>query len=270
MKNLIFLFFPLVLQAQVAKTIVVEHFTNSKCSVCAEQNPSFFQNLANQPNVKHIAYHPSSPYSTCIFSQHNPSENDARTNFYGVYGSTPRLAIQGSAISNSPNPFPNPNLYDSYQGQTSPFSLTVYQGKDADSIRVQIVLKTVANHSFSDLRLYAAVAEDTIFYTSPNGETLHHDVFRKTFFGPNGILISPPAMIGDSIIFKGSLAKHAAWNFNRIFGYAMIQNSTTRAMVQTDVSNPSANVLTANSEVQSFSEVFLYPNPSTMTSPPRP
>jgi hypothetical protein len=251
--------------AQVAKSIVAEHFTNTRCSVCASQNPSYYQILTNHPEVKHIAYHPTSPYVNCVLAQHNAQENDARTNYYGVYGSTPRLAINGQVISNNPNPYENTNLYDPFQGQTSEFSLRIYQFKEADTIRIHLALTTVANHSFTQLRLYSAVAEDTIFYSSPNGESLHHDVFRKSFFGTSGLLFQPAESIGDSVVFEGKLARNSVWNFNRIFAYALIQSSENRALVQAGFANPSEGFLTQNfpSIKPENKDLTISPNPST-------
>ena len=265
MNKLAFLFLPFMAQAQVSRTILVEHFTNTRCGVCAGQNPGFFVNLANNPQVRHITYHPSSPYSNCLLSQHNPGENDARTNYYNLYGSTPRLAIQGANVSNNPNPFSNPNLYNSYAGQTSSFSVKTQQRKTADSIFVRVVVNTVATHSFADLRLYAATAEDSVFYNSPNGESLHHNVFRKSFFGPGGITINPAANVGDSVVFESKLAKNAAWDFNRIFAFALVQNSTTRALVQSDLAKPSDATLvitSSNTLEKNENLVQVYPNPS--------
>jgi len=80
--------------AQVQKNVVVEHFTNTRCGICASRNPGFFTNLNNNPDVIHLAIHPSSPYSSCVFNQHNSVDNDDRTNYYGIYGGTPRLVVQ--------------------------------------------------------------------------------------------------------------------------------------------------------------------------------
>ena len=261
----LFLFLPFLVQGQAAKTIVVEHFTNTRCGSCAGQNPSFYTNLANNPQVKHISYHPSSPFSNCLFSQHNPSENDARTNFYGLFGSTPRLTIQGSNVSNSPNPFQNPNLYNSYQGQTSAYALKTEQRKTTDSIFLRLVVKTVAASSLTSLRLYAGVAEDTVFYNAPNGESIHHDVFRKSFFGTNGLIVNPAASIGDSVVFESKLGKNNAWNFNRIFAYAILQNATTRALEQAAFTKPSDNNLITNTIAFEENErlIQVFPNPST-------
>lgn len=243
------------LLAQVSKPILVEHFTNTRCSVCASQNPSFNAILAQHPEVMRISYHPTSPYANCLLAQHNVAENDARTNFYNLYGSTPRLAINGGTISNNPNPYINPNLFDNYQGQTSSFKLRVDQQKSADSIWIRVVLKAEGAFSGGDLRLYGAVAEDTIFYNSPNGESQHHNVFRKTFFGANGLTFSPPAL-GDSLVWQAALSRNQAWNFNRIFAYALVQQVTNKAMVQTDFRKPGESTLVTNNSAKKVAQTM--------------
>jgi hypothetical protein len=267
MKNTFLSFFMICLAcvgagfAQVSKPIVVEHFTNTRCSVCAGQNPSFNQNLNANPNVIRISYHPTAPYANCLLAAHNPSENDARTNFYNLYGSTPRLAINGTPISNNPNPYQNPNLYVPYQGQTSGISMRLYQQKDADSIRIRVVVSSEGMSTMQELRLYAAVAEDTIFYTSPNGENRHYNVFRKSFFGGNGLTFFQPSG-SDSLVWEGKLAKHQAWNFNRIFAYAMVQNVSNRQLQQAAFSKPEDQTLTSNSEILDARGIEIYPNPT--------
>ncbi len=89
----------MTINAQVAKKVVVEHFTNTKCGICSSRNPGFYKNLKNFPDVLHLSIHPSSPYAACKLSQQNNPDNDDRTKYYNVYGGTPRLVIQGKVIS---------------------------------------------------------------------------------------------------------------------------------------------------------------------------
>ena len=89
--------FPVI--AQVEQKVIIEHFTNTRCGICASRNPAFYQTLAYYPQALHIAYHPSSPYSSCAFNMHNSSENDQRTYFYNIYGGTPRAVIQGEVVA---------------------------------------------------------------------------------------------------------------------------------------------------------------------------
>ena len=46
--TLLFFSFVWNAEAQVPKKVIVEHFTNTLCSVCASRNPGFYSNLNNQ------------------------------------------------------------------------------------------------------------------------------------------------------------------------------------------------------------------------------
>ena len=163
--------------AQVAQNIVVEHFTNTRCGICANRNPGFYSNLENHPDVFHISFHPSSPYSNCVLNNHNTAENDARTNFYNNYGSTPKFVVQGDKITGATD-VSKPALFTPYDGMMSPIELKIKQHISVDSIHSDVVVKTVASHSLGTVKLFVAVAEDTVFYNAPNGENEHYDVFR--------------------------------------------------------------------------------------------
>lgn len=249
-----------LVSAQVPKKVVVEHFTNTKCSICASKNPGFYNNLRNQTGVIHLAVHPSSPYAACVLSMHNPIENDGRTNYYGVYGSTPRLVIQGTVISSSAN-YSSSSIFTPYLGQTSPASIKIYQYKYGnDSIRSRIVIKTEATHTLTNLSLFVALAEDTINYTSSNGEAVHYDVFRKSLTGTSGVSVTLPAIVGDSVVYIKSSPANVAWNFSKIFTLAILQNATTKAVVQSEnISAKTNNLATGiKNEVDGNLNVNVY------------
>src|SRR5688572_6916976 len=105
--------------AQVPKKVIVEHFTNTKCSICASKNPGFYTNLAAHPGVLHLSVYPSSPYAACLLSQQTQPESDARTNYYGIYGGTPRFIIQGTVLPSNTN-YADASIFTPYTGQTSP------------------------------------------------------------------------------------------------------------------------------------------------------
>lgn len=231
------------INGQVPKKVVVEHFTNTVCSICASKNPGFYTNLNSQSGVIHLAVHPSSPYSSCILNQHNVAENDARTNYYGVYGSTPRIVIQGSVIPSSAN-YNLASLFTPFLSQTTPASISIKQYKYGnDSIRSRIVIKTEAIHSLGTLKLFVALAEDTIFYNSPNGETKHFDVFRKSLTGATGVTITLPATVGDSVVYTMVSATHPAWVFQRIYTFAILQDASTKAVIQSESISAKSNSL---------------------------
>ena len=238
------------LYAQVPKKIIVEHFTNTKCGVCANKNPGFYTNLNKQPGVLHLAIHPSSPYSACVLSQHNVAENDGRTNYYDVYGSTPRLVIQGVVIASNAS-YDVPSLFTPYLGKTSPASIRIEQTKfGKDSIRSKIIIKTEATHTLGGLSLFVALAEDTLKYTGSNGEPVHYDVFRKSLTGITGVNITLPATPGDSVTYVKSSASNAAWNFSRIYTLVILQEKTSKAVIQCQsVPANSKNITTGINDV---------------------
>jgi hypothetical protein len=250
--------------SQVPKKVVVEHFTNTKCSVCASRNPGFYTNLNNQTSVIHLAIHPSSPYSACVFSQHNVAENDARTNYYGIYGGTPRLVIQGVVVSSGAN-YSAASIFTPYLGQTSPASIKIIQSKYGnDSIRSRIAIKTEAAHALGSLKLFVALAEDTINYTGSNGEPRHYDVFRKSLTGATGVTINLPTIIGDSVVYSMSSAVNSAWDFSRIRTIAILQEATSKAVVQSEsVLAASNNITTGVSSIYALNQnitVFVADN----------
>lgn len=249
--------------AQVPKKAVVEHFTNTKCSLCASRNPGFYYNLSNQHDVLHLAIHPSSPYNGCLLYQQNATENDARTNFYGIYGGTPRLVINGSVISSGAN-YADNALFAPYLQQTSPASLKITHIKYGnDSIRSRVVVKTVAPHSLGNLSLFVALAEDTLNYTGSNGEARHYDVFRKALSPVNGYTLTLPATIGDSIVFTGRASTQSFWNFNRITTMAILQESGNKALVQAEKFQSTAVVPTDIKNQAEVSPLIIYPNPGS-------
>jgi hypothetical protein len=248
MKNVftsLLLFFAVSIIAQVPKNVVVEHFTNSRCSTCASRNPGFFTNLNNQPNVIHLAIHPSSPYSNCIFSQHNPIENDARTNYYGIFGGTPRIVVQGAAIPAATN-YGTASIFTSQAGQMSPFTVRTDLTVSGGQVTVSVVVKTEATHNFTDLKLFAAIAEDTIFYNAPNGENEHFNVFRKSVFETNGKTIQPSMTVGDSVVFTQTLTFDNTWNMNRLESIAILQEVGNKAVVQAATSRNQIFTATEN------------------------
>jgi hypothetical protein len=220
-----------MVQAQVEKTILVEHFTNSRCGVCASKNPGLYQNLADNPTVLHIAFHPSSPFSNCIFSQHNPGENDSRTKYYGIFGGTPWIVIQGEVQSPGTN-FGNPELFDPFYGQTTAFSIFVKEYRfEEDNVQVEVTIKAVSAHAQEEALLFLGFAEDTVFYEAPNGEDLHHDVFRKALTGIEGDMIPLPAN-GDSITLMYNVSADAVWDIDRMYTMAILQDPDSKMHLQ--------------------------------------
>ena len=255
---LVTLIFSVSIQAQTVQTVVVEHFTNSVCSVCAAKNPAFYNLLDDYPQVLHVAYHPSAPYSSCIFHQHNPAENDARTNYYGVYGATPRVVVQGEVISPASQLLTAGQLENALD-MMSDYSVSFkhYYG-NGDTVHATITVRKVSGMAQSGINLYAVLAEKLIGYNAPNGEDMHHDVFRKVVVDETINLTSP----GDSITYTASYTTHPDWNQEEIYVVAMVQQESDKSILQAGKSGFADNTTgVAPAELETPENVF-YPNPA--------
>ncbi|MEO6441716.1 MAG: T9SS type A sorting domain-containing protein [Chitinophagales bacterium] len=231
--------------------------------MCASRNPDFYTNLNSQTGVLHLAVHPSSPYPTCLLSQQNATANDARTNYYGIYGGTPRLVISGTVISSSAD-YSSSAIFTPYLGLTSPASIRIVQEKfAADSIRSTVIIKTEATNTLGALSLFVALAEDTVFYTGGNGESQHYDVFRKSLTNTTGDAVTLPVIVGDSIVFTFTSLSDPIWNFSRIFTLAILQESVSKSLVQAETVAPSTGVATTVISNNGMDvNVKVFPNPA--------
>lgn len=248
----------MVTLAQSPKTVLVEHFTNTKCSICASRNPGFYSTLDNYPQVIHIAFHPSSPYSNCYFSLQNPVPNDERTKYYGAFGATPRAVLNGKLLAGA-NPLINATTIDTALNQTSPVEISATeQLVSADSVNVRVVVRTTGNLPAPQLLLFAGAVQDTVQYSAGNGEQLHHDVFRWELSKIKGDTISTPAL-NDSAVFNFAYRIQSSWSATAMHTICWLQTTDTKQVLNAAksqrVSVPSAiNDITA--------ETFtLYPNP---------
>jgi hypothetical protein len=209
----------------VTKYVLTEHFTNSKCSVCASRNPAFYTLLSqNEAAVHHIAYHPSVPYSTCVFYLANPTENNQRTDFYGVSG-TPRVALNGSLVPLASQLLP-PATLSAQIGLTSP----VYVEVSETATTVQVRVHTVGEKPAGNYVLYTAFAEKLINYNAPNGEQQHHDVFRDMLSDINGDAFELP-VTGESIEYQYTKTENANWVTDQMYALAWVQNTQDKSVL---------------------------------------
>jgi hypothetical protein len=245
-------------KSQVPRKIVVEHFTNTYCSVCANRNPGFFSNVASQQNVLQISIHPSAPYSQCYFNKQNKTENDGRAQYNGVFGSTPRLVINGGAISASTD-YSSASLFNPYKSLSSSISIALEAKYIGDSVEVQTTLKAVVANTIGMANLFVALANEEVTYAAANGEGMHHNVFRKSMYATSGLSVSIPANAGDSLVFISKVKKEAIWGGADLFALAILNETTGRALIQAE---RSANIpLASGLEIVNGSSYKVYPNP---------
>lgn len=246
-------------QQDAPKMILVEHFTNTLCSTCAARNPDFNSTLSNYSDqVIRLTYHPTSPFPSCIFAQHNTSGNNNRTNFYNIFGGTPRVVVNGNVI-NASNPLLNDGRVNTESNETSPFSISITQEIRNDSALFEVNIEKVNTFSdIADYNLYVALIEETINYEAPNGENTHRNVFRIFLDETNNIIL--PLEIGDVFSFSYETIIDQEWNENEISAVAFLQNTNTNEILQSGKSEKSGNAVSI-SEEKSIAQL-IYPNPA--------
>jgi hypothetical protein len=246
--------------AQIGQITVVEHFTNSNCGICASVNPGAYSTMANFGNI-HIAFHPSSPYPSCFFSMQNAVENDARTNYYNIYGGTPRFVVNGMPIANVSQL--NSTLSTS-QGLLTNYGVRATQEYvAADSVAVRVVITKVAADTTTAATLFVGAMQDTVAQTTGNGESIHRDVFRKALSTTVGDVVVLPANIGDSIVSTYSYKVLSSWIAARMNTVAILQNTATRRAINAAKSTNIATIVTPPAALASKSESVnhAYPVP---------
>ena len=240
---------------------ILEHFTNTKCSVCASRNPGLISNINKFPSLSYISIHPSAPYSGCILSLQNTSTNDQRTNFYGVYGSTPRIVINAKAIVNSID-YSDSNVLKPYLNLQSSFDIKMKITRiKTDSMTYQIAIYKVDTSSLDSANLFSGNIEDTVFVNGGNGEARHYHVLR---YGVQEILKLPSNM-NDSIVIKKSVKLNSIWDEKRISSFAILQSISSNLLIQTGMTGLLPKFSSGSSSIQlstNSTKISVYPNPA--------
>jgi len=258
-RRLIFVFITLIvfsdIQAQVPQKIIVEHFTNTRCGICTSRNPAFYEVYNNNPEVLHISYHPSRPYASCVLYQHNKTENDERTKYYNVYGSTPKFVIQGK-LNNS---YSQLNVYDPYKDKLSDFSIALTQYLDeAGEINITVKVNNETGVNVENVNLYLGMAESIVYYDAPNGEKEHYDVFRKAFTPASGESIN----LNGSYEVSFKAEAHQDWDLSQMFVFAILQDASSKTIIQAEAADAGIETV-LNIDNYYFETSTFYPNPSS-------
>lgn len=190
--------------------------------------------------------------------QHNSSENDARTNFYGAYGGTPTAVVQGE-WTGFQSPILNASQLEAYLGNTTDYELRVYQEQiDSEMVQVSIIIKRVSNMMSNPTRIFAIIAEKELNYAAPNGENVHHEVFRKNLLDQVFSLDN----VGDSIVLNTSYTLHNDWVADDMIVTAMVHDSETKAVLQANESSRIGDGTSSISDEVLSLDGVIYPNPA--------
>lgn len=240
--------------------VMVEHFTNTLCGLCASRNPTLYPVLdANADNLHHLRVHPSVPYSACPLYNHNTTDNESRRNFYGNIFGTPRVYLNGSPESDwgGGNPLILQSTLDNYLNQTSNLGIAV--NVTGQNVSVELVSYDSPNTS-SDLKLFVAVVEANLAFSGGNGENLHTNTLRDLIYEND---VTLPAN-GTSNFVNTSFTLNSDWDANDIYIMAWVQDAVSFEVLNsgTNLDDPLPSIITSIEEFKTQA-LNIFPNPAT-------
>ena len=244
------------LQAQMPlRYATLELFTNTPCPICGSQNPGFFDRLSNYEGEYHlVSFYPGKPYSSCIFYQANISENTARLNFYTQVFGTPTVAINGTQFKSSGSM--STTVLDEITGGESWLSVEVAE-TGGSSRTATITLRDHVGGSLNLGKLFAVIVEKEIMYNAPNGETLHHNVFRKFLSTTNGDDVDMTPGVNTKTY---QYTVDGSWQSDQVYVIAWLMNPNTMEIYNSGTKfDPPVTTSTVDVDTKSLQ---IYPNPA--------
>ena len=165
--------------AEASNTLaLVEAFTSTTCGFCPPSNDRINQIVSDHPDmVAVVRYHMGFPSLGDPFYADNPTENNARLNYYDV-GGIPFAKIGGLLDGTS---------YESYwimiqniYYMESAVEIDLNGGYDANNRigRLDVTIRAIDYGVFENLRVRAALTESDIYFRGQNGENIHNQVMR--------------------------------------------------------------------------------------------
>jgi len=229
------------------RMVLVEHFTQASCGPCATQNPALKTLLdANPTKVVALKYQVSWPGYDPMYLQ-NPTEVDARVQYYGVTG-VPNSVMDGSGPG-SPGTIVTQSTINNRYNTAAPLNLTAsHQWTPGyDSIQIGIFIanagtSTVTSGAAGSLKLHVAIVEEEINYPSApgsNGETSFYQVMRKMVPNQSGTTLADTWTAGQTqmLSFKVAAPAYLA-NPNEVSIVAFIQDNQGKAVLNAAKTTP--------------------------------
>lgn len=222
------------------RMVLAESFSQASCGPCAAENPALTTLLnANTAKIVAVKYQVSWPGFDPMYNQ-NPSEIDARTDYYGITG-VPDRVQDGTNVDITQTTINNRYAI------ASPVNMTISHSISSDfttaDITVTIDAPAIWNPATTVLQL-AMVERDINFASAPgsNGETAFHNVMRKMVPNANGtpVVASNFSTAGgtQTFTFTGVALPSYIYKIGEIAFVAWVQNNTTKEVYQAGYSEP--------------------------------
>ncbi|MCB0514964.1 MAG: Omp28-related outer membrane protein [Chitinophagales bacterium] len=224
-------------QARAKKYPLFEHFTQTNCGPCAQQNPIFQENILNNNfgNIHHIAYHANFPSpNNDPMHLFNPTEILARQDYYSI-GGVPTMIADGEDIGSPVNA--SQDWIDNTALDESVLEILVSETTQDNTRNVTVNIKSMDTWSAEgNWKLRVAVVEKEINYTSApgsNGEKYFPNVFRQFLTVED----FTAAALGNTNTYNFSYDLDETWVPENIYVVAFVQNEDSKYIENSGASN---------------------------------
>ncbi len=154
------------------------------------------QFLTDHPDIVTICYHTPWPGALDALFQHNPVQNQARIDFYGI-PYVPYGWFDGKLYVYEPTTLSWWEwAYDYVADDPTEVTLAPSGSYDpaAGTARVTVEVTLGAELPAGDYRLHVVLTENGVLYEPENGQTVHEHVMRRMYPDENGSPITPGAV----------------------------------------------------------------------------
>jgi hypothetical protein len=279
------------LNAQVAKTPMIEHFTQASCGPCASQNPVLKSTLDNfgTGNYVRISHQTSFPGNDPMNESYPEGPSDRRAYYEST--SVPSTSLNGGTIG-QPNTVVTTSTLNTASLQTTPYSLTInHTWNSPSSLTVDVEITNTSSATVSDAnRFRLAMVEDEVVYTSApgtNGEKEFEYVLRQFYDANTGNSSTAGATLGSidagetvNYTFTITEIPNGVKDINEVSFAGFLQNNTSKVVYQAGKSSavdvPGALNVTCESSTNASNDYcdseftpslrFRNSDPTTITS----
>ncbi|MEL6697079.1 MAG: Omp28-related outer membrane protein [Bacteroidota bacterium] len=215
--------------------MLLEHFTQHNCDICADQNPVFNQVVSNnKEEVAVVAYHTFWPSpDDDPMHQANPQPQLDQIAYYDIVAVPRAFAngslLQGGDFEGAPNGLSTQDIQRQNR-QKGLYQLDLSRNNSGSVWQVNLNVTPLYQLQGIQPQLKVAVVEELVTFTNPpgdNGERNFGHVFRSFLSGSTGENIATVG-INQTISRNYSLTLDPAWNPDRLRIIAWVQDERDR------------------------------------------
>ncbi|TVR81390.1 MAG: T9SS C-terminal target domain-containing protein [Saprospirales bacterium] len=242
---------------QTNRTVLVEQFSNTRCGICANRIPTFWQTVSDfEEDVILLSFYSSTPYSNCELYQASRSLNDERISFYNIFG-TPTLHINGERAPT--NIWSNAaSFLNGLTGSSSEIRIeTGFSPSGSHGDGFASVLLYNEFEGLEEFVLHAYLVEKNVTAGTLPSYRNHHNVARIQLTPNTGLPIDKVADIQQNFSFDFEI--NQSWDNENLAVIAFVQGQNS-----SEVYNAAKGgaVISNTDAFGTEKKMSLFPNPA--------